>query len=319
MVRALLVLLAAVSLLAPAGASSSSPVSEDERVDQAFEHWVPILIADQKRLFAVTRTYLKNPTGPGNVRVARKRLQGNAGRAAEYFRTLRPASTATVLARRNMVLGASSLVRGVQSWERFITAHSKYVKAAVDDQAAWARLMGDHDTAERQFQEGWKDLREANGLLGNPLARARTTPPGAPDPTRPVAVPDPIADRWYGGVGQGAKGVLVCGGVVEVTAVAPGRFSGRMTHASPGVCAAAPLDAEWQITKTAAGTYEGTVRWYTNQGVLGVGPARWENTATKYMNVIVGPPPNAPAGTPELRMLWERLDPGEVPPYHVPR
>lgn len=319
MVRAFLALLAATSLLAPAGASPAAPVSENARVERAFEHWVPILIADQKRLFAVTRTHLENPSDPGNVRVARKRLQGNAGRAAEFFRTLRPSGSATTFARRNMVLGASSLVRGAQSWERFIAAHSGYVKAAVDDQAAWARLMTDRDTAERQFKEGWKDLREANGLLGNPLARARTAAPAAPDPTRPVAPPDPIADRWYGGVGQGAKGVLVCGGVVEVTVVAPGRFSGRMTHASPGVCAAAPLDAEWQITKTAAGVYQGTVRWYTNQGVLGVGPARWENTTTKYMNVIASPPPNAPAGTPELRMLWERLDPGEVPPYHVPR
>jgi hypothetical protein len=312
-------LIAAALLLMLAGPTSASPVSEDERVEQAFERWAPILIADQKRLFAVTRTYLKNPNDPGNVRAARKRLQGDAGRAAEFFRSLRPSGSAATFARRNMVLGASSLVRGAQSWERFVTAHSSYVKAGLDDAAAWRRLLNDHGTAERQFQEGWQDLGKANGLLGNPLARARTRPPAAPDPTLPAPPTDPIADRWYGGVGQGAQGVLVCGGVVEVTVIAPGRFSGRITHASPGVCANAPLDADWLITKTAAGAYEGTVRWYTNQGVLGVGRARWENSTTKYMSVIVSPPPNAPARTPELRMLWERLDPGDVPPYHVPR
>lgn len=298
MSRVATILVAAALLLVPAAAPSAPPVSENERVEQAFERWIPILIADQKRLFAVTRTYLKNPDDPGNVRVARKRLQGDAGRAAEFFRSLRPSGSAATFARRNMVIGAASLVRDAQSWERFVTAHAKYVAADIDDAAAWRRLMEDHDTAERQFQEGWQDLRKANGLLGNPLARARTATPPAPDARRPVAAPDPIADRWYGGVGLGARGVFVCGGVVEVTVVAPGKFSGRMTHASPGVCANAPLDAEWQIAKTASGAYAGTVRWYTPQGVLGVGAARWENITAKYMNVIAAPHAQRTCGHP---------------------
>lgn len=237
---------------------------EIDRVDSAFLKWVPVLMADQQKLFSMTRTYLKNPDDVSNVLLQSGRLRTHVEQAYPTFRYIRSDNARLIQIRDRMSVAVANFRQGVTYWNDFLRRHFAYVHAGVADPAAKTIMLKQHDTAERWFNHAWGQISMVNHLLGNPIGNQRTKPPPTPNATVPAGA-DPIVGDWEAG-----------GGVMRVTKSGTTTFEGKLvktyTFCSSG---SVPLgQVEWAITRTAAFNYKGTVRFYRVSNCTYIGDAK---------------------------------------------
>ena len=189
------------------------------------------------------------------------------------------------------MIGLRRLEEGAAAWGEFLRDHRDYVALGRNDPNRWARVLQEHDEAERAFQAGWRLIRDANKDMGNPLARRKTATPPAPDPARP-ALADPIVGDWAAG-----------GGVVRITPIGTASFQG-VTVKPYTFCrsGSVPLgQVEVTMIRTAPGKYVGTVRYYkvSNCEYIGEGQgATWEyrDADDTLLACSYSPNPSIPGG-----------------------
>lgn len=264
-------LLACGAAGAAAGAARTDQPGERARFVAAFKHWVPVLVTDQRRVYAVTRTFLKNPDDTGNVLAAVDRLDSHRKQATSALAVIQFESNGLFVLRNRMTtaLGHSVMGWGTSRWRFFVKSYYAAAHAPAPLTSAQKRgIISVHDEAEELFRKAWRELAIVDVKLGRPLA-----PPPVPAAPR-VSVPtpvDPIVGSWK-----------AAGGVIEVTATGAAAFEGTLmepfTFCRSG---SVPLgQVQWRITRTAAYTYTGTVRFYKVSDCSYIGDAT--NATWKY-------------------------------------
>ena len=253
---ALAVALLGAALLAPVAAAAHSPL------DASYVRWVPRLMTQQKRLYAMTRTYLKQPDDAANAEAQAVRLFDTAKSADVALRRLRLTFGADKLARAELLRACDELRSGALNWSHFLAAHAAIAADPGPVSAtALKRMRRYHDLAEASFTRAWKRIARVDYDLDRPLRTVPRSPsiPGAPAPPR-----DPIVGDWNAG-----------GGVLRITATGATTFEGRLvktyTFCRSG---SVPLNqVEAVITRTSVNHYSLTLRFYRLSDCTWIGDA----------------------------------------------
>ncbi|MFN8224678.1 MAG: hypothetical protein U0R50_15685 [Gaiellales bacterium] len=261
-----LILGVAACFAGAANAPAGGVRADANDVDTIVVREVPELMAAQRRLVAVTRTFLREPDSIENVLVAARRYRAAVDAASKAFTNADTTSRSERVARDQLRLSIPHLRRGLTYWVAFVRGYREVardkVESGVESPIAWRTLLKQHDRAEEELQAGWHWIASANRLLGRPIGSQRIGTPQAPDPAHPHG--DPLAGDW-----------TAAGGVMRFAQVTASTFEGRLIK-TYGFCrsGSVPLgQVEVEARRVSPGHYRGSVRYYRVSDCTFIGKA----------------------------------------------
>lgn len=167
--------LAGVVTTARSPSASAAPNPGDAALVSVFARLAPVLLADQQRVYAVTRTFLNAPIGDTGVLAATGQLSKDVSRMKNAIRSLMPESKSGQTARNYLYRAILDYGMAVRDWNAFANEYAAYAKGSPT--VPRYKILNDYDHAAEVFKWAVAWIRRVNDLLGKPEGKTIPNPP----------------------------------------------------------------------------------------------------------------------------------------------